>query len=156
MSQAPGLTLLQSYGTLTSYTGPTCGSKTPLTLVSFADSGHSKSVSQLSFITCIAAGPIQRRSILHLLCWSSHEPRGPDCSTGVAEILAAVQALEEVFLLQSARNIMYGTSLSPAILDDTKDLDNSLSSERNSTETFVYGEVDAIPLYFKTSRYTSC
>lgn len=58
MAQANGLSVLNRYGTLTNFICPTQGSVQKLSLVAFADAGHSKSSSQLYFITGIIIGLI--------------------------------------------------------------------------------------------------
>lgn len=67
-----GLTLLHFYSEMTSHTRPACGSKALLSLLTFDDAGHSKSVSQLSFIIDIVAASIPQESIFHLLSSIKH------------------------------------------------------------------------------------
>lgn len=101
-------------------------------------------IHQLSFFNVISSKPIQRGWIFHLLSCSSQKSRRPIRSIAAAEILAAKEALEEVLLLINALEIFQGTTLSPAILSNPKQIYKFLSSQRSSSDKSVRGAVTDI------------
>ena len=117
--QSSALTLLQRYGTLTTYPRPPPGSSKSLSLVAFADAGHTEESSQLCFIVGLVLGKIERGSEFHLLSWSPHRSRRPVKSTAAAEILAAGEALDEIVTLKDVLTHVWDVNLRLIVLVDT-------------------------------------
>lgn len=99
MAQSSALTLLKSFDTVNSYIRLPKGTQRELSPVAFADPGHSDSASQLCYIVGFVIGNVKQSSFFHVLTWSSHKSKRLVRSTGAAEIVAAVESIEEVFLL---------------------------------------------------------
>ena len=141
ISQLNSLNILKRYGTLTMYPKP---KSSVLNLVAFADASHSPDTSQLCYLIGIVYGEVKQGSVFHLLTWTSHKSRRPVKSTPAAEIMAASEALDELIPLRDAFQRIVGTKVVSWELVDSKDLYNSLTTQRNSVDKSIRSEVNCI------------
>lgn len=103
-----------------------------LSVLVFSDAGRQASRSQLSYIAGLLMRDIQATVPFHLLSWSSHKSRRTVRSIRAAEILAAVEAIDEGKILARTLSSIYSSRIPLLLALDSRDLFTSLSTERNS------------------------
>lgn len=104
----------------------------------------------MCYIIGLVFGDINQGSIFHLLSWTSHKPRRPDQSTAAAEILALSEAIDELVTIHTALEEILQVKIYLWELVDAKDLYNSLSTQRNSVDKSIRGDVNLIRFMFET------
>ena len=72
-------------------------------------------------------------------------------STPAAQVLAASEALDELLLIHEALESVLETKIKVSELVDAKDLYNTFSTQRNSTDKSIRGDVNCIRFIFETS-----
>ena len=124
------LTMLKKVGSLSTYLTAPPGSSSNLHLVAFVDASHHENSSQLCYIIGLFIGPVAHGSIFHPLSCSSCKSRRPVKSTPAAEVLAASSSLDELVSLHAVLVRILGVRIKLWELFDSKDLYNSLSTQR--------------------------
>lgn len=147
---------LKQHGTTVSFIRPTDNSDYQLSILVFSDAGRLKDSDsgQLGFIAGLVVGPIDKHSIFHTLSWNSHKSCRPVRSIGAAEILAAGAGIGEGKVLVQTFQALLRTKVDLSVAVDSKDLFNSLSTCRNSTDRSIRGDVSLIRYDFETNRIT--
>lgn len=87
---------------------------------------------------------MQRGSIFHVLSSSSNKAKGPVRSIGAAEILAAVEAIDEGKMLAKSPSMLFSTHVPLFIALDSKDLFTSLSTHRAPFVDSIYNDPSSI------------
>ena len=82
----------------------------------------------------------------------SHKARRPVKSTAAAEILAAGEAIDDGKMLTQTLSILLGRKIELLIVLDSKDLFTSLSTQRNSIDKSVRGDVNVIRFEFEVGN----
>lgn len=148
VSQINKLSLLKSYGTVNHYP---CTLKNASTkIVAFSDASHTTDRSQLCYLICVVYGDVAKDSTVHTLEWPSHKSRQLIRAKPAAVILAATEAIESLVPLCQIIQLALGHSFDLWLLVDSKDLYNSLTTQRNSVDKSVRGNVNCIRFVFKT------
>lgn len=102
-----------------------------LAILGFSDAGRSSDNGQISYSADIVVDDMKFGSIYHVLYWSSHQGNSPFWYIDAAEILAAVEAIDEwKFLARTVSNI-FDVDLPLYIALESKYLITSLSTQRN-------------------------
>ena len=95
ITQINCLRYLKKLGTCISFVTPQVQCEMKLSVVVFADASRSGDHGQLSYLSCLLFGDLQKDSIVHTLSWTSHKSKRPVKSVGAAETLAAGEAIDE-------------------------------------------------------------
>lgn len=148
--QSAVLRKLQKIGTQTCYPMPPSNKPVTVSAVVFADAGKCDDHGQLSFIGGILLGPLKKGSQFYPLSWSSHKSKRPVRSIGAAEILAVGEAIDEGKLIKSAVSHALCANVKLLVATDSKDLFNSLSTQRNSIDKSIRGDVNLIRFEYET------
>lgn len=143
---------LKRFGTVTHYPCPKVDDD--IRIIAFADASHSPEGSQICYMIGTVFGEVETNSIFHILAWASHKSRRPVKSTPAAEILAASEALDVLVPLRSAMESIIGIEIEAWELVDSKDLYQSLTTQRNSVDRSVRGDVNCIRFMFETELHT--
>lgn len=149
--QANALRTLKKLQTFICYPRPVGGSHS-VTIAIFADAGRLTDHGQLSYISGLLLGPLQKGSIFHVLSWMSHKSKRPVRSIGAAEILAASEAIDEGKTLKTALSTLLAIPVRLIIIVDSKDLYTSLSTRRNSIDRSIRADVNVIRFEFETGN----
>ena len=148
--QSAVLRKLQKIGTLTCYPTPPKNQSVTISAVVFADAGKTEDHGQLSYIGGILLGPLKKGSHFYPLTWSSHKSKRPVRSIGAAEILAVGEAVDEGKIIKSVTSAIFGINVKLLVATDSKDLFNALSTQRNSIDKSIRGDVNLIRFEYET------
>ena len=148
--QSAVLRKLQKIGTQSCYPTPPKNTSVNVSVVVFADAGKSDDHGQLSYLGGILLGPLRKGSPFYPLSWSSHKSKRPVRSIGAAEILAVGEAVDEGKTLKSAVSTILGINVKLLVATDSKDLFNSLSTQRNSIDKSIRADVNLIRFEYET------
>lgn len=77
-------------------------------------------------------------------------------STDAAEILAAGEAIEKTVLLLEAISTVLQVYVTVVVLLDSKELFSSLSSQRNTIDKSIHGDVNAIRFHHEIAVDVFC
>lgn len=121
----------------------------------FSDAGRTCDYGQLCFIAGLLFGDISEGSIFHVVSWSSRKSTRPVRSVGAAEILAAGEAIDEGKTIAHAYSILLGQHVDLIIAVDSKDLFQSLSTQRNSIDKSIRADVNVIRHEFEVRNISS-
>ena len=149
--EARCLTILKRFGSTICYPRPPIGSQLPISVCVFADAGRQSDYGQLSTIAGVLLGSLQQESTFYTLSWSSRKSRRPVRSIGSAETLAVGEAIDEGKLLKEAISLLLQIDVQLIIVTDSKDLYNSLSTQRNATDKSIRADVNVIRYEFETN-----
>lgn len=122
ISQINSVRLLKKLGSTIKYKRPLENKSYPLSILVFADASRNEDYGQLGYVAGLLTGDFELGSIFHVLSWSLHKSKRPLKSIRAAEILAAVEAIEEGKLLASAYKKLLGIHIDLIIALDSKDL----------------------------------
>ena len=148
--QSAALRKLQKIGTQSCYPKPPHNTPVTVSIVVFADAGKTGDHGQLSFIGGLLLGPLTKGSNFYPLSWSSHKSRRPVRSIGAAEILAVGEAIDEGKILKSVVSSIVNANVKLLVATDSKDLFNALSTQRNSIDKSIRGDVNLIRFEYET------
>ena len=126
-----------------------------ISLCVFCDAGRSLEAGQISTLSGLVFDDIAEGSMFHVLGWSSHKARRPVKSTAAAEILAASEAIDDGKMLARTLSYIYKSRIELVILLDSKDLYNSLSTQRNSVDKSVRDDVNYIRYDFECGNVST-
>ncbi|PXF43473.1 hypothetical protein BWQ96_06766 [Gracilariopsis chorda] len=91
-------------------------------------------------------------SVLHTLSWASRKSRRPVKSIGSAEVLAAGTAIDEVKILFKALSNMFNLDVSLAVVMDSKDFFDIISTCRNASDHSIRADVSVIRYELETQN----
>ena len=141
---------LKKLGTITTYKRPQLKKDYKLSVVMFSDASKTADKSQLGYIGGLLIGELHDSSLFHTLTWSSHRSSRPVKSVGAAEILAAGEAIDESKALVQALSVLLNMKIDLKLLLDSRDLFESISTCRNSTDRSIRADVSVIRYEFET------
>ena len=116
----------------------------------FDDSGKTDDHGQFSYSGGIVLGPLRKGSPFYPLSWSLHNSKTTVRSIGAAEILAVGEAVDEGKTLKSAVSAILGINVKLLVATESKDLFNSLSTQRNSIDKLIRADVNLIRFEYET------
>lgn len=99
---------------------------------------------QLGVLTGLLIGTIKKYAMYHPIWWLSHKSKRPTKSTPAAEILAASEAIDEGKVIYGTYSELLSMDISVELCVDSKDLFTSMSTQRNSIERSIRGDVSCI------------
>ena len=143
---------LQKLGTKISYPRPTDKTKYDLTILVFADASKGDDHGQLGLITGLLVGEMKNDAIFHTLSWLSHKSKRPVKSVPAAEILASAEAIDEAKMISHAFSEIMNMNIGVHLCVDSKDLFTSLSTQRNSIDRSIRGDVASIRFEFQVGN----
>ena len=148
--QSAVLRKLQNIGTQSCYPAPPRNQSVPVSAVMFADAGKTEDHGILSYIGGILLGQLKKGSQFYPLSWSSRKSKRPVKSIGSAEVLAVGEAIDEGKILKSVVSTIIGVNVKLLVATDSKDLFNSLSTQRNSIDKSIRADVNLIRFEYET------
>lgn len=149
--QSAVLRKLKRFGTTITYTNPPRNKHYNVSVVVFADAGRIEESAQISTLSGVLIGPLEKGSVYYTLNWSSHKSRRPVRSIGAAEIIAVGEAIDDGKTLKSALTALLGISVQLVVVTDSKDMYTSLSTQRNSVDKSIRSDVNLIRFEFETN-----
>lgn len=105
---------------------------------------------ELGYVAGLLVGDFKVGSLYHNVSWSSHKSKIPVKSIGVAEIWAVHGAIDEGKVLASAYNVLVGIEVDLIVTLDSKDLYDTLSTCRSSTDRSICADLSVIRYEFET------
>ena len=118
----------------------------------FSDAGRPSEHGQLGYIGGILLGRLKQGSIFHPLTWRSHLSNRPTKSSGSAETLAAVDAIDDEKLIVDTLNILLTDGIHLFVVVDCKDWFISLSTCRSPVDKSMRADVSLICYNYETRR----
>ena len=135
---------LKRLGTTISYNRPNNDKEIELNLVMFCDASKGDKNGQLGIITGLVMGDVEKDKIIHPISWISHKSKRPVRSTPAAEILAAGEGVDEGKVISCALTEIISIQINTNLIVDSKDLYTSMSTQRNSIDRSIRGDVSTI------------
>lgn len=86
-------------------------------------------------------GEMQQNSIYHLLSWISHKSKRPVKSVRAEEILPVSEGIDEGKCVAAAYSKIMDMDIKVSLCVDSEDLFTSLSTQRNSIDSSIRGNV---------------
>lgn len=123
-----------------------------ISVVVFSDAGRTCDDGQLCFIAGILFGTLSEGSIFHTVSWSSRKSKKPVKSVGAAEILAAGESIDEGKVIAHTYSLLLGFKVKLPIALDSKDLFQTLPTQRNSIDKSIRADVNVIHHEFETQN----
>ncbi len=141
---------LRKYGSTISCPRPPLKKEFKLKVLVFTDASRSDENGQIGVIAGLMLGDLEEGSTFHLLSWMSHKTRRPVKSIPAAKILAASEGIDEGKLIKGVYKELFNTDVQLQICVDSKDLFNSMSTQRQSIDRSIRGDVACIRYEFQT------
>ena len=141
---------LKKLGTTIAYPRPSDNSRYELSVLVFADASRIDDCGQLGVVTGLLIGEMKNNSIYHAISWMSHKAKRPVKSVPAAEIFAAAEGIDEGKTIAKAYSELLDMEIKLRIAVDSKDLFTSLSTQRNSIDKSIRGDVSCIRFEFQT------
>ena len=141
---------LKKLGTVISYPRPTDNQQYGLSILVFSDASRIDENGQLGVLTGLLVGEMKQNSIYHPLSWISHKSKRPVKSVPAAEILAASEGIDKGKSIAAAYSEIMDMNIKVRLFVDSKDLSTSLSTQTNSIDRSIRGDVGCIRFEFQT------
>ena len=142
--------MLKRFGSTIFYPRPPLNTPLTISVCVFADAGRLCDQAQLFYICGILLGPLENYSPFYTVSWMSHKSRRPVKSIAAAEILAVGEGIDEGKMIKYALSDILGIEIKLIAVTDSKDLFNSLYTQRNATDRSVRADVNVIRFDFET------
>lgn len=139
VAQANGLKQVKYIGSTATYPCIPDMDSHSLSLRVLSDSGRNSDREQLCSVAGLLVDGYCKRSLFHILDWSSHRAKHPVQFIGAAEILAAGEAIYVEKLLAKTLFAVFGIKIPLLMAVDSNDWFSSLSPQRN----FIYESIRA-------------
>jgi len=143
---------LKKLGTTISYPRPVDNQDYEMSILVFSDASRTEESGQLGILTGLLVGKMQNNVIYHPLSWISHKSKRPVKSVPAAEILAAAEGIDEDKIIAQAYYELEDMDIRMRLCLDSKDLFTSLSTQRNSIDRSIRGDVSCIRFEFQTGN----
>ena len=140
----------QRFGSSVSYPQPPQKQDFTMNVCVFADAGRQCDHGQLSYVCGLLLGPLEKGSTFYTLSWMSQNSRRTVKYVAAAEIVAVGEAIDEGKMAKFALQDMLKIDVHLIVVTDSKDLYNSLSTQRNATDRSVRADVNVIRFDFET------
>lgn len=141
---------LKKLGTVISYPRSTDTEMHELTVLVFSEASRSDEAGQLGVITGFLIGEMKNNAIYHPISWLSHKSKRPVKSVPAAEILAAGEGIDEGKTIARTYSDLLDMDVGMRLCVDSKDLFTSLSTQKNSIDKSIRGDVGCIRYEFQT------
>ena len=117
-------------------------------MLAFADASRSDDRGQLGVLIGLLIADLKSDTIFHAISWLSHKSKRPVKSVPAAEILASAEAIDEAKSIAHAYSQILDMKISVRLCVDSEDLFTSLSTQRNSIDRSIPGDVATIRFEF--------
>ena len=141
---------LKKIGTTIAYPRPLDKKQYELSVLVFADASRTDDCGQLGVVTALLVGDMKKNSIYHIVSWVSHKAKPPVKSVPAAEIFTAAEGIYEGKTLARAYSELLDIDIKVRLCVDSKDLFTSLSTQKNSIDKAIQGDVGCIRFEFQT------
>ena len=143
---------LKKLGTVINYPRPNDTLEYELSVLVFADASKGNDHGQFGVLTGLLVGELKNNSIYHPISWLSHKSKRPVKSVPAAEILASAEAIDEAKSIAHAYSEILDMYIRVHLCVDSKDLFTSLSTQRNSIDRSIRGDVASIRFEFQVGK----
>ena len=141
---------MKKFGTTIAYPRPADKEDYQLSVLVFADASRVDECGQLGVLTGLLIGKMKKNAIYHAVSWMSHKSKRPVKSVPAAEIFAAAEGIYEGKTVAMAYSELLDVEIKIRVLVDSKDLFTSLSTQKNSIDKSIRGDVRCIRFEFQT------
>lgn len=155
VEQTDILRLLKKLCTVISYPRPITQSSYELSILVFADASRIDDVGQLGVLTGLLLGPMKKDSLYHMISWVSHKAKTPVKSIQAAGIFAAAKGIDDFKIACSVYNEILDVNVKLRLCVDSKDIFSSLSTQKNSIDKSIRGDVSSRRFEFHTDAVDS-
>lgn len=152
--QGACLSKLQQLDTSTHYPRPDDSLTNAVSIVVFCDAGLTLDAGQLCHIGGLSVDYLRAGSIFHAISWTSHKAHGPVHSTGAAEIMAADEGVDIGKILTRVYKTLLQVAINLIVVVDLKDLYTALTTQRQSIDCSIRGDVGVIGFEFDIENIT--
>lgn len=149
-NQSSRLRKLQRIGTSVHYCRPNDSFDHVVSVVVFCDAGRSAEAGQLCHIGGLLIDDLAYGSIMHIVSWSSLKAHRPVRSTAAAETIAADEGIDIGKSLASVYSLLLRMPTALIIVVDSKDLFTTLTTQRQSVDRSIRGDIGVIRFEFET------
>lgn len=153
-NQGARLSKLQKLGTATHYPRPGDNLTHAVSIVVFCDAGRTSDAGQLCHIGGLLLDDLRAGSIFHAISWASHKAHRPVRSTGAAEIMAAGEGVDIGKILTQVYKTLLHAAINLIVVVDSKDLYTTLTTQRQSIDRSIRGDVGVIRFEFEVKNIT--
>lgn len=137
-------------GTTIAYPRPTDKQAYDFSVLVFTDASRTDDCGQLGILTGLLIGDVKNNSIYHATSWLSHKAKRPVKSIPAAEIFAASEGIDEGKTIAKAYSEMLNMYIKLRFAVDSRDLFTSLSTQKNSIDKSIRGDVSCVRYEFET------
>lgn len=121
----------------------------------FSDACREENYGQLEASGDVLIGGLKKGSAFHALSWSLQKPSRPIKSVGAAEILGSGEATDDGKVLVKAYETLLRLGTDWGAIVDSKDLYNTFTACRKSTDRSVRADGSVITYEFETGKVIS-
>ena len=143
---------LKKLGTVISYPRPTDATEYDLTVLVFSDASRTDDRGQLGILCGLLVGELKSGAIFHTASWSSFVSKRPVKNVPAAEIFAAGHGIDMGKAVAHAYSQILNMIIPVRLCVDSKDLFTSLSTQRNSIDRSIRGDVASIRYEFQVGN----
>lgn len=143
---------LKKLGTAISYPRPSDKCEQELTVLVFSDASRTDDRGQLGILTGLLVGELKSEAIFHTASWLSFVSKRPVKNVPAAEIFAAGHGIDNGKAVAHAYSQILNMNIPVRLCVDSKDLFTSLSTQRNSIDRSIRGDVASIRYEFQVGN----
>ena len=143
---------LKKLGKTISFPRPSDKAEYKLSVLVFADASKGDTYGQLGILAGRLVGNFKNSAIYHAVSWISHKSKRPVKSVPAAEILASSEAIDEAKGIAHAYSEILNIDVRVHLCVDSKNLFTSLSTQRNSVDRSIRGDVACIRFEFQVGN----
>lgn len=141
LSQINILRKLKRLGTVITYPRPEDSQKYEMNILVFADASKESQNGQIGVLLGLLIGKFSKGSIFHTISWIYQKLKRSVKSVPAAEILAALEAIDEAKSISSDYKQLIGTDIGVWLCVDYMDLFKSMYKQRNNIERSIRSDV---------------
>lgn len=124
-----------------------------LSVLYFCDAGRTADAGQLSLLAGLLIDSRKSGAHFHVISWASHKAKRPVKSIGAAETLATSdEAIDAGKSIRAEHRNLYDNDINLVIALVSEDLYTSLTTQQQSIDLSIRGDVSVIRYEFETRR----
>ena len=143
---------LKRLGTSISYIRPDVKGEVPVSVLCFSDASKREAHGQVGCISGLLIGDFTKDAVFHPISWISHKSKRPVKSVPAAEVIAAAEAIDDAKTVAATYSEVLSMDVRVKLCVDSKDLFTSLSTQRNSVDRSIRGDVASIRFEYQVGN----
>lgn len=152
LSQPVSLKIIQALVSTLTFPLPQSAERHELSITVLSDAELSATNGQLCYVAELLLSELFHGCIFHTLSWSSYKAKRPVLSIRAAEILAAVESIDEGKILAMTMSLVVSTHIPLHVVLYFKDLYTSLFTHRNSVYKSIRADFNCIRFAFERRK----